>query len=124
VQLIGRVEDADLPDFYACADAFAMLCRDQWAGLEKEGFGIVFLEAASCGVPQVAGRSGGSADAVEQGVTGLVLDDPRDTSAVADALRAVLDPAAHARMAAASRQRAVEEFDYDVLAERLRSTLT
>ena len=123
VQLVGRVSDDDLPAFYGCADAFAMLCRDQWGGLEKEGFGIVFLEAASCGVPQVAGRSGGSADAVAHGETGIVVDDPRDTSAVADALRTVLEPATNARMGEASRRRAVKEFDYDVLAERLRLAL-
>ncbi len=35
-----------------------MLCRNRWGGLEQEGFGIVFLEAAACGVPQVAGASG------------------------------------------------------------------
>jgi phosphatidylinositol alpha-1,6-mannosyltransferase len=116
VHLVGRVADELLPAFYGCGDAFAMLCRDQWGGLEKEGFGIVFLEAAACGVPQIAGRSGGSADAVADGVTGLVLDDPRDAGAVARAITAVLEPATNARMAAASRERAVREFDYDHLA--------
>jgi phosphatidylinositol alpha-1,6-mannosyltransferase len=124
VHLVGRVSDDDLPAFYGCGDAFAMLCRDQWGGLEKEGFGIVFLEAAACGVPQIAGRSGGSADAVEHGVTGLVLDRPRDVTAVADALVAVLDPATNERMAAASRGRAVETFDYGVLAASLQRALS
>jgi len=58
VAFLGRVPDADLPALYACADVFAMCCRDRWRGLEAEGFGIVFLEAAACGVPSVAGRSG------------------------------------------------------------------
>ena len=44
------------------ADVMAMMCRNRWLGLEQEGFGIVFLEAASCGVPQVAGESGGAAE--------------------------------------------------------------
>ena len=123
VQLVGRIADEDLPAFYGCADAFAMLCRDQWGGLEKEGFGIVFLEAAACGVPQVAGRSGGSADAVEDGETGIVVDDPRDVGAVAAAIRGVLDPVTNAAMATASRRRAVETFDYDVLAKALEAAL-
>ena len=58
------------PAIYACADVFAMLCRTRWGGLEAEGFGIVFLEAAACGVPAVAGRSGGSHEAVVDGETG------------------------------------------------------
>ena len=59
-----------LPDLYGCADVFAMVCRSRWGGLEQEGFGIVFVEAAACGVPQVAGDSGGAAEAVDDGVTG------------------------------------------------------
>lgn len=124
VHFVGRVGDDRLPLFYACADVFAMVCRDQWGGLEKEGFGIVFLEAAACGVPQVAGRSGGSADAVEHGVSGLVVDDPRDTAVVAGALRRVLDPDTNAAMGAAARRRAVELFDYEVLAKTLQAALS
>jgi phosphatidylinositol alpha-1,6-mannosyltransferase len=121
--LVGRVADEDLPAFYGCGDAFSMLCHDRWGGLEKEGFGVVFLEAAACGVPQVAGRSGGSADAVADGVTGVVVDAPRDVDAVVRALERVLEPATNAAMAAASRRRAVEEYDYDLLAARLREVL-
>ena len=64
------------PRLYGCADVFAMLCRNRWGGLEQEGFGIVFVEAAACGVPQVAGDSGGAAEAVVDGETGLVVGDP------------------------------------------------
>ena len=58
------------------ADVFAMACRNRWAGLEQEGFGIVFLEAAAAGVAQVAGDSGGAAEAVVDGETGLVVPTP------------------------------------------------
>ena len=58
VRFLGRVPDDDLPALYGCADVFAMLCRNRWGGLEQEGFGIVFLEAAAAGVPQVAGAAG------------------------------------------------------------------
>ena len=78
VRLVGRVDDAELPGFYAMADLFVMLCRTRWAGLEQEGFGIVFLEAAACGVPQLAGRSGGAGEAVLDGRTGVVIDPPDD----------------------------------------------
>lgn len=118
-RLLGRVPDADLADLYASADVFAMLCRDRWGGLEAEGFGIVFLEAAACGVPAVAGRSGGSHEAVLDGTTGLVVD-PRDVPQVRAALARLLgDDALRHQFAVAARRRAVDEFSYDRLAARL-----
>lgn len=117
--MLGRVPDADLPLLYASADVFAMLCRDRWGGLEAEGFGIVFVEAAACGVPAVAGRSGGSHEAVIDGETGLVVE-PRDTVAVRAALdRLLRDDGQRARMGAAARARAATELSYDALAARL-----
>jgi len=118
-RFLGRVADADLPALYACADVFAMCCRDRWFGIEAEGFGIVFLEAAACGVPAVAGRSGGSHEAVADGETGYVVA-PRDVAAVRDAIAAlVADEALRARMGEAARRRAIDEFAYDRLAARL-----
>ena len=90
VRLLGPVPDDDLPRLYGAADVFVMACRDRWLGLEQEGFGIVFLEAAACGVAQVAGRSGGADEAVVHGETGLVVDDPSDPGRVAAALRRLL----------------------------------
>jgi phosphatidylinositol alpha-1,6-mannosyltransferase len=125
VRFLGRVANDLVPAAYGCADAFAMLCRNRWAGLEQEGFGIVFVEAAACGVPSVAGNSGGAADAVVDGETGYVMDDPSDAGAVAARLGQLLDDAdLRARMGAAARARAVAEFDYDVLAHRLLGALS
>lgn len=124
VRFLGRVPFEDLPLIYGCADAFTMLCRNRWLGLEQEGFGIVFLEAAACGVPQIAGRSGGAAEAVDDGVTGIVVDDPDNVDAVARAFATMLDgDESRRRMGEAARRRAVEEFSYDVLAGRLWNTL-
>jgi glycosyltransferase involved in cell wall biosynthesis len=67
VLFLGRVPNDDLPALYGCADVYTMLCRNRWGGLEQEGFGIVFVEAAACGVPQIAGASGGAAEAVAHG---------------------------------------------------------
>ena len=114
----------DLPELYGCADVYAMLCRNRWAGLEQEGFGIVFLEAAAAGVPQVAGSSGGAAEAVVHGSTGLVVSDPHDVNAAARALNELLDdPERRAQMGQAGRERAVAGYSYDVLAERLGEAL-
>ena len=105
VRFLGRVANDRLPALYGCADVFTMACRSRWGGLEQEGFGIVFVEAAACGVPQVAGDSGGAAEAVDDGVTGLVVRRPEDPTEVAAAFEALLDdPARRAEMGAASRQ--------------------
>lgn len=124
-RLIGFVDDADLPDLYGSADAFAMLCRERWAGLEQEGFGIVFVEAAAAGCPQIAGKSGGSAEAVTHGETGVIVERPTDADQVAEALHTILSaPPEQARaMRAAGRRQAVDEFSYDLLADRLQTAL-
>ena len=124
VTMLGRVADEDLPALYGCADISAMLCRSRWGGLEQEGFGIVFSEAAACGVPQLAGQSGGSAEAVEHGVTGVVLDEPSNVAKVARAINELLSNKDQlVAMSGASRQRALRDFDYEVLAAKLATVL-
>jgi phosphatidylinositol alpha-1,6-mannosyltransferase len=117
--VLGRVDDADLPGLYGAADVFAMLCRERWGGLEAEGYGIVFLEAAACAVPSIAGRSGGAHEAVVDGTTGLVVE-PRDVHAVRAALERLLaDDELRARFGASARSRVEGELSYDRLAARL-----
>lgn len=124
VRLLGHLDEDDKASLLGAADLFAMLCRSRWLGLEQEGFGIVFLEAAAAGVPQVAGDSGGAAEAVEHGVTGVVVRRPHDPAAVALALRELLaDGDLRRRMGAAARRRAVASFDYSALASRLAGSL-
>ena len=123
VRIPGRLSDDDLVSLYGCADVFAMLCRTRWRGLEQEGFGIVFLEAAAAGVPQVAGRSGGAHEAVADGETGIVLD-PATPQSAAEAIGALLDdPERRKEMGDASRRRAESDFSYDVLAGQLSGAL-
>jgi phosphatidylinositol alpha-1,6-mannosyltransferase len=124
VRLLGGVSDEDLPRLVGAADVFAMLCRNRWLGLEQEGFGIVFVEAAAAGVVQVAGASGGAGEAVEDGVTGVVVRRPAEASDVARAIAGLLaDPDRRSVMGAAARRRAEASFDYDLLAPRLAQSL-
>ena len=124
VEVLGRVSQEDRAALLGAADVFVMACRNRWLGLEQEGFGIVFLEAAAAGVPQVAGDSGGASEAVLHGETGLVVADPGDPGAVAEALRSLLaDPDRRRRMGRAARSRVQESFDNDVLASRLADML-
>jgi phosphatidylinositol alpha-1,6-mannosyltransferase len=138
VDFVGKLDDADLPDFYACADVFALCCRSRWWGLEEEGFGIVLVEAAASGVPCITIDSGGAGEAVRDGETGIVVkapgggkawrDGPRpkatQVAGVAGALETVLaDPVLARRMGEAGRRRAEEELSYDILASKLAAAL-
>jgi phosphatidyl-myo-inositol dimannoside synthase len=117
VQLIGRVADEDLPAFYSAADVFCMPCHDRWFGLEKEGFGIVFVEAAACGVPSVAGLSGGSGEAVLDGETGFTVAGSVTPEHLAVGLVKLLtNEVERTEMGLDARRRAVERFSYDQLA--------
>jgi phosphatidylinositol alpha-1,6-mannosyltransferase len=69
----GEVADDDLVAHYCLGDVFVMPNRELANG-DTEGFGLVFLEANSCGIPVIAGRDGGSRDAVQDGVNGLIVD--------------------------------------------------
>ena len=63
----------ELPDLYRRMDVFCMPCRSRWFGLEAEGLGLVYLEAAACGLPVLAGDSGGSPETVRRASTGYVV---------------------------------------------------
>ncbi|MEU4176093.1 glycosyltransferase family 4 protein [Streptomyces sp. NPDC026589] len=89
VVLAGGQPHAAMPEHYAACDVFAMPCRTRRRGLEVEGLGIVFLEAAAAGLPVLVGDSGGAPDTVRDGETGHVVDG-RDVAAVADRLVALL----------------------------------
>jgi phosphatidylinositol alpha-1,6-mannosyltransferase len=120
VTFLGRVPDEQLSDWVGSSDLMVMDCRSRWFGLEQEGFGIVFLEAASCAVAQVAGRSGGSHEAVVDGVTGTVVANSRSSRALARAMGELLgDQARRREYARAAREVCVERFDWDVLAALL-----
>jgi phosphatidylinositol alpha-1,6-mannosyltransferase len=117
VRITGSLDNESLIKYYKAADLFAMLCRDRWFGLEKEGFGIVFLEAAACGLAQLAGKSGGSADAVIDGITGFILENPKDAGNAAQLIsRLMQDRELLAKLASAASLRAQLDFSYDKLA--------
>ena len=119
IRFPGEVSDDELPALYAASDVFAMPCRPRWGGLEVEGFGIVFMEAAAAGVPAVAGRSGGASEAVLDGETGLVVDGTDDRAVVEAIVTLLRDPDRAAAMGERARSRAVGVYDWRPITERL-----
>jgi len=123
VVLTGSVPWEELPAHYDAGDVFAMPCRTRRGGLEVEGLGIVFLEASATGLPVVAGRSGGSPDAVLDGRTGHVVDGT-SVAAVAGSVAGLLaDRRRASAMGRAGREWVEHEWRWDVLASRLRALL-
>lgn len=120
VSFLGRTSDETHPRFIAAGDLMVLDCRSRWWGLEQEGFGIVFLEAAACAVAQVAGRSGGSGDAVEHGVTGLVVNSPRSVAGLAAAIENVMnDDVRRREFGRRGREMVESRFAWDILATQL-----
>lgn len=99
----GNVPSEDAPACYALSDVFALAVADRLRGLDTEGLGVVLLEAAACGRPCVTGRSGGTPEAVVDGVTGLVVDATSRSELVEATVRLLKDNELAARMGAAGR---------------------
>lgn len=119
VHYLGHVSHDDLPRWYNAADVMAMPNREIEG--DTEGFGMVFLEAAACAKPTVAGLAGGTGDAVIDGVTGLRVDGAT-TEAVADALgRLLADRAVATALGEQGRMRVLREFSWQRVAEKTKS---
>ncbi len=108
----------DLAGLYRQMDIFVMPCRSRWNGLEVEGLGLVFLEAAATGLPVIAGDSGGSPETVRVGETGYVATTPSD---IAMYLTDLLDhPEKAHSMGAAGREFVLDEFTWERVVQRMR----
>lgn len=111
VQFLGFVPEGDLPALYNAADLYLGVSR--YHELLVEGFGISLVEAQASGVAVVGGRSGGVADAVRDGETGVLVD-PESAAAVAAAVNQLLsDEPLRRRMGAAGRKAVETYFNWD-----------
>lgn len=106
-------ESSELEKYYRSADVFIMTSRFLADKGDVEGFGIVYLEAASCGLPAIAGRTGGVGEAVVDKVTGLLIDPTKTEPIIAAVLQLHEQPALRSSLAEAAYQRAKSQFQYE-----------
>jgi phosphatidylinositol alpha-1,6-mannosyltransferase len=100
-----------------------MPSRSRFAGLEVEGLGIVYLEASACGLPVVAGNSGGAPDAVVEGVTGLVVDGTKNTQIAAAIIALLTNPQKSEEMGKAGREWIKENWRWEIWSNRFNKLL-
>jgi phosphatidylinositol alpha-1,6-mannosyltransferase len=123
VTFVGRVSYDQLPLHLQLGDIFAMPSRSRFFGLEVEGLGIVYLEASSCGIPVIAGSSGGAPDAVLQGETGLVVDG-NNPSAIAQSVVTLLhDSHLRGAMSKRGREWAQSQWSWKIWGKRFNQLL-
>ena len=114
VRFSGVVDDRELPNYYHAADVFIHPNRIE--GGEFEGFGIVFLEAAAASLPTIGGSTGGVPEAVEAGVTGLLVSGTNVDELAAAIRTLAASESLRRRMGEAGRRRVQEQFTLDVAA--------
>ena len=118
----GALPFEDMRALLAAADVFAMPARTRGGGLDVEGLGIVYLEAQACGIPVVAGDSGGAPETVTP-ETGIVVDG-RDTGELFGALDRLLGDAELRRdMGRAGRAFVEKQWTWEIMGARLRGLL-
>ena len=122
VHLLGHVSADDLPRWYNACDVFIMPNRE--INGDTEGFGMVFIEAAACGKPSIAGQAGGTGAAVVDGVTGFRVDGT-DTVAVTSALQRILENTKSAQQIGShALARVIEQFNWSIVAEKTQQLQT
>jgi phosphatidylinositol alpha-1,6-mannosyltransferase len=123
IRFIGQIPYEKMPDIYRSADVFIMPSREEPQHTSIEGFGIVFLEASASGLPIVAGKSGGTADAVRDGETGFLIP-PDDRQTLLNTLQRLLkEPDLRRKMGLAGRRFVEEEMNWDRAAEQMRKCI-
>ena len=118
ITFLGRINYVDLPRYFCVGDIFAMPSRSRLAGLEVEGLGIVYLEASACGLPVIAGNSGGAPDAVLNDVTGFAVDGTSPSEVSRAAITLLSDPELVASMGAKGRQWVIDEWRWPIWEKR------
>lgn len=123
VRFVGGVPSHDLPFYYQSADVFVMPSREikdnQGKCLDIEGFGMVFLEANVFGRPVIGGKNGGQPEAIEDNITGFLVN-PEDTALLIEKISLLLnDQALAMKIGSQGQQRIKKQFQWQIQAEKI-----
>ena len=119
VRFLGRVEEEALTSLFNLCEVFVLLAREDWVTPNFEGFGIVLLEAAACGKPAIAGKSGGMPEVVQDRKTGWVVS-PEDEEALYQVMSVAIEQEQlRAEFGRTARERAIQEFSWKKAADRI-----
>ncbi len=123
VTFLGQVDDLTKEALYSLCEVFAMPNRPL-GGTDWEGFGIVFLEAALWARPSIGGGHGGTLDAIDDGVTGLLVETKNDYRPTQTALAILLSrPSLGQRLGLAAQARARQTFTWQNAGQQLAASL-
>ena len=114
VTFVGRINYEKLPEYICVGDLFAMPSRSRFGGLEVEGLGIAYLEASACGLPVIAGSSGGAPDAVVDGKSGTVVNGTDITAIANTVIEFLRDPEGSQQMGQFGRNWVVEKWRWEI----------
>ncbi len=110
VRFMGAVPNQELHKYYQLADVFVLLTHLDEE--REEGWGTVFLEAAACGLPVVAGRAGGVEEAVLDQVTGFIVNVYQEKEVVSAIVKLLKDEGMASQMGTAGQDRVLRQYNW------------
>lgn len=115
VLMLDFISDKELTDYFLLADTFIMPSK-------KEGFGLVFIEAAACGCNVIAGNQDGSRDALLNGEIGLLIN-PDDKAAIRNAIRQTLNSGNKEDLRRSKQNKCLNHFSFNIYRDRVEQIL-
>ncbi|MEK6579741.1 MAG: glycosyltransferase family 4 protein [Bdellovibrionota bacterium] len=115
----GPVSGDNLRELYNSSEVFVLLSRTDWYAPNVEGFGLVYLEAAACGKPAIGSSHGGVPDAIEDGVSGWIVDPTNDDEIASTVINVLDHPEEIRKRGENARERALRSFTWQHVAQRV-----
>lgn len=121
VHFLGTLDKAELLKVYNACDIFVMTSRH--ISTEFEGFGIAVLEAALCGKPAIVSANSGLTEAIEEGITGLTVEENNPEETAGAITRLLRDKELRLQMGRAAKERALKNFSWPEVVRRYEKVL-
>lgn len=124
IKMHGFIPEEHLPDFYRSNDVFILATREQEISNQVEGFGLVFLEAQSSGIPAIGTRTGGISDSIEDGNGGWLFEQDNTRSLFAILQSLLNTPQLIEEQSINARKRVLAHCTWDIYCDKLYNLIT